>query len=125
MNIFATSINCMDGRIQLPIIEYIRKKFNVDHVDIITEPGPNKILAENSDLERINSIKQRVDISVNKHNSQLIAVSGHHDCAGNPEAKDDQIEHIKTAIELINSWGFKAKTIGLWIDDDCKVSEVE
>lgn len=114
----------MDGRVQLPIIEYIRNKYGVDHVDIITEPGPNKMLAENKDAERISAIKQRVDISVNKHNSKLIAISGHHDCAGNPLDKEAQVKHIKEAIKLIDSWGYKVKTIGLWIDENWEVGIV-
>ena len=37
---FATSIHCMDGRIQEPIIQYIKTKYDVQYVDVITEPGP-------------------------------------------------------------------------------------
>lgn len=57
----------MDGRAQLPVNEYIKKKFGVDHVDTITEPGPIRILAENQDEMMLNSIKLRVEVSVVKH----------------------------------------------------------
>ena len=43
---FATAINCMDGRTQLPTINWAMKELNVDYVDSITEAGPDKILAE-------------------------------------------------------------------------------
>jgi hypothetical protein len=43
---FATALNCMDGRVQITIIEFLKKKFKVDYVDMITEPGIDKILAE-------------------------------------------------------------------------------
>ena len=46
---FATAITCMDGRIQIPVIEYIKSNYGVDYVDVITEPGPNKILSDNTD----------------------------------------------------------------------------
>ncbi len=36
---FATAINCMDGRVQLPVIAYLKSKYVVDYVDAITEPG--------------------------------------------------------------------------------------
>ena len=49
---FATAISCMDGRVQDPISRYIKEKFNVDYVDTITEPGPNKIIAENSPIAK-------------------------------------------------------------------------
>ena len=32
---FATAINCMDGRVQIPVIEYLKKEFKVDYVDMI------------------------------------------------------------------------------------------
>ena len=47
---FATAINCMDGRTQEPIISWAKKAFEVDYVDAITEPGPDKILAEGPDI---------------------------------------------------------------------------
>ena len=40
---FATAINCIDGRTHLPVIDYMRGQFGVDFVDMVTEPGPNKI----------------------------------------------------------------------------------
>jgi carbonic anhydrase len=122
---FATAINCMDGRVQMPANEWIRKKFNVDYVDTITEPGPNKILAENKDSAAIDSIKRRVAISVNKHGSKYIAVLGHHDCAGNPVDKESQLDHIRLAVKIVNSWGFPVETIGLWVDENWQVSEVK
>ena len=54
----------MDGRTQIPVIEYIKNKFGVDYVDMVTEPGPNKILAENKDELIMASIKKRVKISM-------------------------------------------------------------
>jgi hypothetical protein len=42
---FATAINCMDGRTQIPVTDYVRKKYKVEYVDMITEPGPIKVLA--------------------------------------------------------------------------------
>ena len=41
---FATAVNCMEGRTQLPVIAYLKKKFEVDYVDMVTEAGPVKIL---------------------------------------------------------------------------------
>jgi len=43
---FAAAINCMDGRTQIPVIDYVKRRFRVDHVDMITEPRPIRILAE-------------------------------------------------------------------------------
>jgi len=121
---FATAINCMDGRVQLPANKWLKNKLGVDYIDTITEPGPNKILAENVDLIHIESIKRRVSISVNKHGSKVIAILGHHDCAGNPVEKDVQIAQIKASIDTIKSWGFPAKLIGLWVDENWVINEI-
>lgn len=121
---FATAINCMDGRVQTPVYEYLKNKYKVDYVDMITEPGPNKILAENSDQVIIASIKRRVEISIHQHGSRSIAIVGHYDCAGNPNSKEVQLEHIKAAKKLIRSWGFQGELQGLWVDENWQVNEV-
>jgi len=123
-NIFATAINCMDGRVQLPVIEYMKNRYGVDYVDMVTEPGPNKILAENGDKTTIESIKRRAKISVERHNSKQIAIVGHHDCAGNPTHKETQIKHILSAIKTVKSWGFDVQITGLWVDENWRVCEV-
>lgn len=121
---FATAINCMDGRVQLPVIDWLKTQFNVDFVDMITEPGPNKILADNKPSWLIESLQRRVEISVVKHQSLGIAVIGHYDCAGNTVEKDQQIQQIKTAVKTLQSWGFELPVIGLWIDDQWTVQRV-
>ena len=73
---FATAINCMDGRVQLPVINWLREKLGVDYVDMITEPGPDKILAKGAGAA-VDSIKARVLISVNKHGSDTILMVSH------------------------------------------------
>ena len=122
---FATAINCMDGRVQLPVTEFLKNKYGVDYVDMITEPGPDGILAANRDKAAIDSIKRRVAISTGKHGSKHIAIVGHHDCAGNPVDKETHLAHIRSAIKTVKSWGVKAEVIGLWVDDKWKVSEVK
>jgi hypothetical protein len=121
---FATAINCMDGRVQMPVIEYIKTVYGVDHVDMITEPGPIRTLALNEEKSIVESIRKRVAMSVSKHNSQLIALVAHYDCAGNPVGKDVQIEQMGTAIKLVKEWDTKAQVIGLWVDKNWKLNEV-
>ncbi|NOR16214.1 hypothetical protein GQ543_00675 [candidate division WOR-3 bacterium] len=120
---FATAINCMDGRTQEPIIYWAKKTFEVDYVDAITEPGPDKILAEGSDT-LVESIKNRVMISVNKHGSQNVIVVSHHDCAGNPVSKKEHLEQLKKSVDVISSWELGVKIIGVWIGEDRKVNKL-
>lgn len=121
---FVTAINCMDGRVQLPVINWMRKEYGVEYVDMITEPGPVKILAENIPNSLVESLRKRTEISVNKHGSACIAVIGHFDCAGNPVAKEIQMEQIKKSLKTIESWGFPVKTIGLWVDENWTAQKV-
>jgi carbonic anhydrase len=118
---FATSVSCMDGRIQIPLINWIKENFSVDYVDTITEPGIDKLVADNTDLE---SIKIKVGISINKHESELIVVSGHYDCAGNPVSNEEHITQIKKGIEVISSWNLGVKVVGVWVDDTWKINIV-
>ena len=115
---FATSVSCMDGRIQFPLGKWIKENYLVDFVDVITEPGIDKQVADDINVE---SIKARVGISVNAHKSELIAISGHHDCAGNPVSDEQHISQIKDSVKVISSWGFNLKVIGLWVDDSWNV----
>ena len=120
---FATAINCMDGRTQEPIISWAKKTFEVDYVDAITEPGPDKILAEGPDT-LVESIKNRVMISVNKHGSQNVIVVSHHDCAGNPVSKEEHLDQLKKSVDVISSWELGVKIIGVWIGKDWKVNKL-
>jgi len=122
---FVTAINCIDGRVQIPVIEWLRKEYGVDYVDVITEPSPNKILAEDKDSPVLDSIKRRVEISVNDHASELIAIAGHYDCAGNPVENDMQLKQIRSAIKTVKSWDCEVQIIGLWVDENWEVCMVE
>ncbi len=59
---FATAINCMDGRTYIRVINHLRKKFDLNYVDIIAEPGPVRILAEGKVEDLVQSIRRRLEI---------------------------------------------------------------
>jgi len=124
-NIFATAINCMDGRVQIPVIEWLKRLSGVDYVDMITEPGPERLLAEGIDQAAIESIKKRLGISITRHNSKTVAIVGHHDCAGNPADQETQQEQIAMAIEVLKSWSFEVRIIGLYVDESWEIHEVK
>jgi carbonic anhydrase len=124
-NKFATAVTCMDGRIQVPVIEYIKSNYGVEYVDMITEPGPNKILSDNTDTSVVESIRRRVEISVKAHGSRIIAIIGHYDCAGNQTDKETQLNHLHRSISLVKKWGFNAHIICLWVDEAWQVHEID
>ncbi len=73
---FGTAVNYMDGRVQFPIANWMKEQFNLDYVDMITEPGPNNILATGPG-QIIESIKTRAEISAKAHGSKVILIVGH------------------------------------------------
>lgn len=120
---FCTVINCMDGRVQLPVIHYVRNRFRAEHVDSITEMGPNRILAEAQGSPAARSILERLLVSLTKHDSVGVAVVGHHDCAGNPAPKEEQIVHTNKAVDYIRQRHGSVEIIGLWVDEDWEVHD--
>lgn len=109
---FATSVSCMDGRIQIPLNQWIKENFSADYVDTITEPGVDKNIANVAE-----SIKTKIGISINAHKSELVVVSGHYDCAANPVSDEEHIIQIKNTVKVISSWNFNVKVVGVWIDN--------
>ena len=121
---FACAINCMDGRVQDAVEKYMQKNYGVDYVDMVTEPGPNKILADNSEKAVIENIKKRVEISVHHHGSKVVAIVGHFGCAGNPTEKEEQIKHLQVAKKTVESFNFPVEIILLWVDGDWRTVEL-
>jgi hypothetical protein len=122
---FATAINCMDGRVQLPVIDWMKQEYGVDYVDCVTEPGPIKILSENEDAAAVASIKRRLDISARVHGSCGISVVAHHDCGGNPVDRDTQMVQLASATERVRGWGYDLPIVGLWVDEHWTVHPVQ
>ena len=121
---FCTAINCMDGRVQLPVINYLTARFEAKHIDSVTEPGPVLYLAEKTDSEQTKSILHRTDISINKHRSTGIAVIAHHDCAGNPADDQTQIDQLTSAANFLASRYSNVDIIGLWVDSNWSINEI-
>ena len=121
---FVCAINCMDGRVQDAVKDFMKKNYGADYVDMVTEPGPNKILADNLDLAVIENIKKRVEVSVHHHGSKVVAIVGHFGCAGNPTEKDEQIKHLQKAEETVKAFGLPVEIILLWVDGDWQTVEL-
>ncbi len=122
---FVTAINCMDGRVQEPVIAWMKATFAADWVDAITTAGPLWRLASPKDSRVVDRIQRRVGISVGKHGSKVVAVIGHHDCAGNPVDEATQREQIASALTRIRGWDLGVELLGLWVDSDWIVHRVE
>jgi hypothetical protein len=113
----------MDGRTQLPVIEFLKAKYGVGYVDAVTEPGPVRILAEQNNSPQADSIISRVDISVNKHKSVAVAIIAHCDCAGNPADEPEQKQQLALAIRFLKEKYPHLPVVGLWLDSSFDIAE--
>ncbi len=115
---FVTVVNCMDGRVQLPVINYLQQTYDARYVDSVTEAGPVRFLADGGESNEKDSILRRVAVSVNGHGSRLIAVVGHADCTGNTADIETQKAQLAASASLLAASFPEADVVGLWLDED-------
>ncbi len=122
---FGTAINCIDGRVQLPLIKWITENYNLDYVDMVTKPGPDMVVSD-PQHKKIESVRSRVEVSVTTHGSKIIIIAGHHDCAVNPVSKEEHFVQIKKAVAVIKAWKFTSvdKIVGVWINENWAVEQI-
>ena len=106
------------GRVQEAVNQWLKNKYQVDYVDVISEPGPDGILARNADQAIIANIKKRIDISLGKHGSKVIALVAHDDCAGNPVSEAEHRKDLLAGRETLKKMGLNAEIILLYVSDD-------
>ena len=122
---FGTAINCIDGRTQEVVIDRMKQDYDIDGVDIVTFPGVDGIFSKDQRPEEmIKHIRSAVSISIEKHGSHVIAVVGHHDCAGNPGDKEHHYVHIRSAMHEVSSWNFPAQVVGFYVNEKREIEQV-
>ncbi len=123
-NRFGTALNCIDGRTQIPVIEWLKDNYFLEYVDLITEPGIDRVLSQ-GEASQVEALRAKVEVSLKAHGSELVAIVGHHDCAGNPVSEEEHREQIRRAVEVIRSWRYPVQVLGLWINDQWSVEVVK
>lgn len=121
---FCTAINCMDGRTQVPVNEYLRDLLKIEYVDTVTEAGPVRILGDEPDSPLAQTILNRVDISTGKHGSLCVAIVAHHDCTGNPASEEEQKGQLDRAVRFMAGRYPLIRILGLWVDAKWSVSKL-
>ena len=120
---FATAINCIDGRVQAPVTEWMKANLNVEFVDMVTEPGADKAVAEGY-LQLREALRTKVMVSVNAHGSRTVAVVAHHDCAGNPVSKEEHVRMVLKGVETVKGWNAPVRVIGLWVNEQWQAEKI-
>ncbi|MDQ3948491.1 MAG: hypothetical protein M3275_16325 [Thermoproteota archaeon] len=122
---FGTAINCIDGRTQEVVIDYMKQKYSIDGVDMVTFPGADGLFSNGDHTEEIALIRRAVSISIEKHGSRIIAVVGHYDCAGNPGDREYHYMHIRKAMHEVSSWNLNTEVIGLYVNEKWEIEVVK
>ena len=117
----ATCLNCMDGRVQLPVLKWIKENYPVDFVDVITEAGMDGVLARQKD---ISEVQRSIQVSVSLNKSTRLFVVGHYDCRGNPAQESLHREDIKNAVLRLRPLWTAQEVVGLWVNDRWQVEPV-
>ncbi len=120
---FATCLSCMDGRIQLPVINWIKENYRVDCVDMITEAGMDGLLTKQR-CPKKESLIDKIDISLEKHGSCSVFIVGHSDCGGNPVDDKKHKKQIRSSVKRVKKWKPAVKVAGLWVSDKWEVEEL-
>lgn len=118
LDIRATCLNCIDGRVQLPVLHWIREQYHIDFVDVITAAGIDGVIASK---DNIDEIIRNINISINNNKSVRIFLVGHYDCCGNCVDEKTHREHITKAVMRLKSHWSRLEIIGLWVNSHWQV----
>jgi hypothetical protein len=120
---FALAITCLDGRVQRPVVDYMRRTYGVDYVDLITEPGPEWALTDAARRGVQAAIHRNASFSVRGHDAELIAVAAHDDCLGNDADSEKRLRQLHDAMQMVTGWALGVDVIGLWVHMDGTVEQ--
>jgi len=115
-------LNCIDGRVQLPAIKWIKDSFDSDYVDMITEPGIDGFLSDSTNS--IDDIARKVSMSIEKNATSVIFIVGHYDCKGNPVGEADHKENILAAADRLKEKFPEMDVVGLWVNSQWEVERL-
>jgi hypothetical protein len=121
---FGTLINCSDGRVQYPVMDYLKKSFDIEFFDAANEAGPLLTLTKKTDKCRLISLKEQIRTSLEEHDSKFIALVGHHDCTDNPGNRAFQESQMDEALDYLQrGFGKDITYVGLYVNEIWEVEE--
>ena len=115
-NSFASALNCIDGRTQIPVINFIKERSGVRYVDMITEAGIIKHLASNTEDSVAEATRLSVEITVSGHKPKSVFLLAHQDCLGNQVAEKIQKGQLLQAKRNVESWHLPVEVKCLWVN---------
>ena len=121
---FGTVINCTDGRVQYPVLDYLKKNFEIEFFDSANEAGPLRTLTKKSDKCRLITLKEQIRASLEDHDSRFIALVGHYDCTDNPGDRAFQEDQLDQSLDYLQrAFGTGITYVGLYVNEQWEVEE--
>ena len=117
---FGTALSCIDGRVHVPVISWMRETLSVEYVDLVTHPGVDGFVVQDS-AAAARLLRPSIDISIQRHASPVLALVGHHECAANPGSADEHREHLLQGLRVLQTWSLGVKLVALWVNSDWQI----
>ncbi len=111
---FAVAVTCIDGRIQAAVADAVRRTSDVEYVDMVTVPGVDGALREPGPARE--HVRSAVGVSVEAHDSAVVVVAGHTDCAGHPVDDEEHAADVGAAAEWLRGEFPHLTVLGTVID---------
>jgi len=114
----------MDGRIQHSVVDWARSQFGVDYVDMVTVPGPDRVLAH----DLLGRLRLATDVALSRraHGSHQLVVASHTDCSGNSVSDDEHEQMVREGISWLATLLPEMTIVGIHVDigsEDVRVVE--
>jgi len=110
---FCTAVTCIDGRIQESVASFLRKYYNAQWVDTVTEAGPVGLLSEGN-AQTMRAVCRDVSISIDAHASAGLGVVAHEGCAAVPLPREEQVPMALNTAERLRKKFPEMEVIALW-----------
>ena len=120
---FAVVLNCIDGRTQQALIEWVQRELDVTHVDVVTEPGVDRVLAR-GEAATVQALLDKVCVSRLAHGAVAVIVAGHHDCAANPGDAEHHLGDVTGGVATMRPLLPEMPVHGVYVDDTWQVLAV-
>lgn len=119
---FTTCLNCIDGEVQVPVFEWIKKNYNVDYINMITDVAMVSVL---SDKDLRDDITEKLKHSLKEYNHiKSIFIVGYANCLGNDTDQRFHKSRLLEAVQNIKNKFPENCIIGLWISQELTVEKM-
>jgi hypothetical protein len=122
---FAAAVTCIDGRFHAALVDWLRRRDGVQHVDLVTSPGVSAALASRR-AATSRSVLDHLAPSLGAHGAQVVVVAAHEGCAADPSDTPAQLAALPlAAATLREGLGPDVEVVAVHLAGDGSVTEVE